>query len=62
MRLKSLLAATALTAVALLPAVGWAKPLTVAIANNLTGLDPTNINDTLSQLRPSTTAATSRKE
>ena len=49
MRLKSLLAATALTAVALLPAVGWAKPLTVAIANNLTGLDPTNINDTLSQ-------------
>ena len=49
MNLKTLLVSTAIAAAALMPAAVWAKPLTVAIKNNLTGLDPTNINDTLSQ-------------
>ncbi|SIS51329.1 glutathione transport system substrate-binding protein [Paracoccus saliphilus] len=49
MKLKSLMAITALTAATILPIAGWAKPLTVAIKDNLTGLDPTNVNDTLSQ-------------
>ena len=49
MNLKSLLVSTAIAAAVLMPAAVWAKPLTVAIKNNLTGLDPTNINDTLSQ-------------
>lgn len=48
-KLKSLFIATALSAAALLPGAVWAKPLTVAVHNNMTGLDPTNINDTLSQ-------------
>lgn len=49
MKLKHLLAVTALAAPALLPSVLWAKPLTVAVYANLTGLDPTNVNDFLSQ-------------
>ncbi|MFT3688636.1 ABC transporter substrate-binding protein [Paenirhodobacter sp.] len=48
MNLKHLLASAAIAA-ALIPAAVWAKPLTVAIPNNLTGLDPTNVNDTMSQ-------------
>uniref|UniRef100_A0A914Z9D7 Solute-binding protein family 5 domain-containing protein n=1 Tax=Panagrolaimus superbus TaxID=310955 RepID=A0A914Z9D7_9BILA len=49
MKLKSILLSTALAAAVMLPGTVWAKSLTVAIPNNLTGLDPTNINDTLSQ-------------
>ena len=50
MKLKNLLFSSALAAVMMLPgATAWAKSLTVAVPNNLTGLDPTNINDTLSQ-------------
>ncbi|WOC15076.1 glutathione ABC transporter substrate-binding protein [Pseudochrobactrum sp. MP213Fo] len=49
MKLKSLLLSSALAAVMMLPGAAWAKSLTVAVPNNLTGLDPTNINDTLSQ-------------
>lgn len=49
MRLKSILLSSALAAAIMLPGAAWAKSLTVAIPNNLTGLDPTNINDTLSQ-------------
>lgn len=49
MKLKSILLSSALAAAIMLPGATWAKPLTVAIPNNLTGLDPTNINDTLSQ-------------
>lgn len=48
MYLKSLLASTALAA-ALLPGLAMAKPLTVAVPSNLTALDPSNVNDTLSQ-------------
>lgn len=49
MKLKSMLLATALAASAMLPSALWAKPLTIAVYANLTGLDPTNINDFLSQ-------------
>ncbi|WP_128255659.1 glutathione ABC transporter substrate-binding protein [Falsirhodobacter deserti] len=49
MALKKILMSSAIAALTLLPVAGVAKPLTVAIANNLTGLDPTNVNDTLSQ-------------
>lgn len=49
MKLKSILLSSALAAAIMLPGAAWAKSLTVAIPNNLTGLDPTNINDTLSQ-------------
>lgn len=49
MKLKSILLSTALAAAVMLPGTVWAKSLTVAVHANLTGLDPTNINDTLSQ-------------
>lgn len=49
MKLKSLFMASALAASAVLPGTVWAKPLTVVIKDNLTGLDPAVINDTLSQ-------------
>ncbi len=47
--LKTLFAAGALSALALVPALAVAKPLVVAVPDNLTGLDPMNANDTLSQ-------------
>lgn len=49
MNLRSLLISTALGVATLVPGAAMAKDLTVAIQNNLTGLDPTNVNDTLSQ-------------
>ncbi|MDT1062401.1 glutathione ABC transporter substrate-binding protein [Paracoccus sp. CPCC 101403] len=49
MKLKSLLAASALGLAAMMPLTGWAKDLTVAVSANLTGLDPRIANDTLSQ-------------
>lgn len=49
MKLKKLLISSALAAAFILPGAAWAKSLTVAVPNNLTGLDPTNVNDTLSQ-------------
>lgn len=49
MTLKSLLLSSALGVAMLVPGLASAKDLTVAIQNNLTGLDPTNVNDTLSQ-------------
>ncbi|MDB6452522.1 glutathione ABC transporter substrate-binding protein [Falsirhodobacter sp. 20TX0035] len=49
MNMKSLLVSTALGLAMLVPGTVLAKDLTVAIQNNLTGLDPTNVNDTLSQ-------------
>ncbi|SKA27064.1 glutathione ABC transporter substrate-binding protein GsiB [Consotaella salsifontis] len=50
MPLKKLMAAVALAALtAAAPAVAAAKTLVVGVPDNLTGLDPTNINDTLSQ-------------
>ncbi|RJE79691.1 glutathione ABC transporter substrate-binding protein [Paracoccus sp. JM45] len=49
MTLKSLLISSALGVAMLAPGAVLAKDLTVAIQNNLTGLDPTNVNDTLSQ-------------
>lgn len=48
MNVKSLLVSTALGLAMMSPAA-FGKDLTVAIQNNLTGLDPTNVNDTLSQ-------------
>ncbi|MGR3250851.1 MAG: glutathione ABC transporter substrate-binding protein [Paracoccus sp. (in: a-proteobacteria)] len=49
MNLKQLMISSALGAMLLTPAAASARDLTVAIQNNLTGLDPTNVNDTLSQ-------------
>lgn len=49
MSLKSLMISSALGAMLLAPGAAVARDLTVAIQNNLTGLDPTNVNDTLSQ-------------
>ena len=49
MTLKSLMISSALSAMLLAPGAVLARDLTVAIQNNLTGLDPTNVNDTLSQ-------------
>ncbi|MCJ8140904.1 glutathione ABC transporter substrate-binding protein [Falsirhodobacter halotolerans] len=49
MTFKSLLMSSALGVMMLAPGAGMARDLTVAIQNNLTGLDPTNVNDTLSQ-------------
>ena len=49
MTLKKLMISSALGAMLLAPAAAVARDLTVAIQNNLTGLDPTNVNDTLSQ-------------
>ena len=49
MKLKSLLAVSALGLAGLMPLTGWAKDLTVAVSANLTGLDPRVANDTLSQ-------------
>jgi glutathione transport system substrate-binding protein len=49
MNLKSLLISSALGLAIMAPGAVLAKDLTVAIQNNLTGLDPTNVNDTLSQ-------------
>lgn len=49
MTLKSLMISSALGAMLLAPGAVLARDLTVAIQNNLTGLDPTNVNDTLSQ-------------
>ncbi|TMV53845.1 glutathione ABC transporter substrate-binding protein GsiB, partial [Thioclava sp. BHET1] len=49
MSLKSLLVSSAICLAALLPSSSFAKDLTVAIPNNLTGMDPANVNDTLSQ-------------
>ena len=49
MKLKSILLSSALGVAMLAPAAVSAKDLTVAIQNNLTGLDPSNVNDTLSQ-------------
>ena len=49
MSLKSLLVSSAICLAALLPTGSFAKDLTVAIPNNLTGMDPANVNDTLSQ-------------
>lgn len=49
MSFKKLMISSALGAMLLAPAAAVARDLTVAIQNNLTGLDPTNVNDTLSQ-------------
>ncbi|AXC48448.1 glutathione ABC transporter substrate-binding protein [Paracoccus suum] len=49
MNLRSILRTTALAASVLLPSALWAKPVTVAVYANLTGLDPANVNDFLSQ-------------
>lgn len=49
MSVKTLLISSALGLSLLAPGAVVAKDLTVAIQNNLTGLDPTNVNDTLSQ-------------
>ncbi|WP_347266616.1 glutathione ABC transporter substrate-binding protein [Paracoccus sp. (in: a-proteobacteria)] len=49
MKLKSLLAASAVCLAGMMPLTGWAKDLTVAVSANLTGLDPRVANDTLSQ-------------
>lgn len=49
MNLKTLLISSAIGLAMMAPGVAFSKDLTVAIANNLTGLDPTNVNDTLSQ-------------
>ncbi|MHC5308278.1 glutathione ABC transporter substrate-binding protein [Bartonella sp. LJL80] len=47
MRLRKFLAAGLVSAAALMPLWANAKPLTVGVEFNLTKLDPTNINDTL---------------
>ncbi len=47
MRIREFLAAGVMAALLAAPAA--AKPLFVGIPDNLTGLDPTNVNDTLSQ-------------
>lgn len=49
MKLRTILLSSALAAAVILPGSAWAKTLTVAIQNNLTGLDPAVVNDTLSQ-------------
>ena len=49
MKLKSILLSSALAAAVMLPGTVWAKSLTVAVQDNLTGLDPAVVNDTLSQ-------------
>ena len=47
LNLKRLLAAGLVCTTMLMPALSEAKTLTVAVPVNLTKLDPTNINDTL---------------
>lgn len=49
MAFKELMTACALAALAAIPATASARTLVVGVQDNLTGLDPTNINDTLSQ-------------
>jgi glutathione transport system substrate-binding protein len=46
---KELMTACALAALVAIPATASARTLVVGVQDNLTGLDPTNINDTLSQ-------------
>ncbi|TBW41178.1 glutathione ABC transporter substrate-binding protein [Siculibacillus lacustris] len=49
MRIRDLLAAGTLATVLLLPGLAAAKTLVVGVPDNMTGLDPTNVNDTQSQ-------------
>jgi glutathione transport system substrate-binding protein len=49
MRISTLLATVALGAVLAAPGVAAAKTLVVGVPDNMTGLDPTNVNDTQSQ-------------
>lgn len=49
MKLTRFLCSTALIGSILLPGAAFAKTLTVAVPENLTGLDPAVVNDTLSQ-------------
>lgn len=49
MKIKTLLISSVFAAAVTLPGNVWAKSLTVAVQDNLTGLDPAVVNDTLSQ-------------
>jgi len=49
MHIRQLLISGALATTLVAPGAVGAKPLVVGIPDNLTGLDPTNVNDTLSQ-------------